>query len=397
MRILVNCERINVGKTLGVAHYTFKVLEAIKKNFNVEIICQVSPEMLDMYRNMPEICDYAFVKKFKFLFKLTFGRSFLRRAYRYGYHKIWNLFVKPYDIEYIPHHFQQSISYGKKVRVCFDLHVFDVPWKYNEFAAENFKKNIFFSSAVITVFIRPFKKLQTLIDDIELKIFHVDCPTLLGDIELEKTVVDKMKSKFNISDNNKILLYPAQLQKHKNHINLINAIDILKKAGNEIILICPGSDFKEEITVEIKQHIKKVQMEDIIFLPGYISSEELCALYHICSAVISPSLAEGGNMIAQEAISFDKPVACADTEPSRLQMEHMAAAIPLFDPHDPSSIAKAITEIISNGDSYVKKNQPAKNKIAGWTWNKTAERIMKIFKWVINDSPSHSKPLSYIV
>ena len=165
--------------------------------------------------------------------------------------KRFNKSIQKCSLEYLPHHFQNTVAPNlPKVITCLDIHIYDVPWKYksgHQVLLNRFKSNIVNSSAILFPFPRPFRVLPSLIKGIENKIFLTICPTLLGDISVRHDIVEEMRIKYFADKQTNLLIYPAQLQEHKNHKNLCAAINILRKSGHDIRLVCPGSDFKQEI------------------------------------------------------------------------------------------------------------------------------------------------------
>jgi glycosyltransferase involved in cell wall biosynthesis len=381
LNLISNCENLRLDGNLGVAHFTLKTFAALRTYYGINITCNVAPEMLAALERRTESWDELFNRHDCIPVNI---KSFMDGRKVFPTFHTAGLVAGGAAIEYVPSHFLRHMSMLPKVVICFDIHLFDVPWKYADwnYYFQLLTSNLKGASAIIVPFLRPFRKLPTLIDGIEDKIFYTDCPTLLADTPLEKRVVDDVRQRYKRSERTKVLIYPAQLQAHKGHKNLIAALAILRERGNDIHLICPGSDFQAEITEGLKDHAAKLGMTEHVTFPGYLSSGEVRALYDICDAVVSPSLAEGGNMIAQEAIAFGRPVACADTEPSREQVRLMQARVPLFDPECPTAIADAIYDLIANSKDYLAANAQARKLIQNWTWEKVAERCMETFHWV---------------
>lgn len=402
MKILANLEGVQLGKSLGVPHFTLNTLTAMHRHFDLQTISQVSFDAVATYQALPELSSFVYTIEPGYP-RIIGGQNrsmyYMRRLYQFAYqslrHKNTSMFQRGCALEFSPHHFQPRASRLPQVVVCFDLHIFDVPWKYQPYTSgllKRFSRNMQNASAVITPFIRPFRKLPLLFEGIQNRLFYVDCPTLLGDIPLHQNVLDAMRQRFLAAGEQTIILYPAALQQHKNHKQLISALVLLRKAGRDCLLICPGSSFKEEITSDIQQHAADLGMCDRVCFPGFMTSEEVRALYALCTIAVSPSLAEGGNMIAQEAVAFGKPVACADTEASREQIALMGARIPVFDADDPAAMSAVLAELIDHGAMYVAANEAARRRVGGWTWNSVAGRFWEIFGWVAQGCRPDARP-----
>lgn len=401
LKILANCEKMRIGVSLGVTHFNLKLFAALRKEFHLKIACQVTPETMDSYRARTEIYD-ALVSprnsppsrpnKAPWMGQKLF--NVLKRIHELYHEKRYDCFSKGAVIEYHPHHFQFAIGQLPKVTTCHDLHIFDVPWKYKprELSLNLFNDNLQSASAILTEFPRTFEDLPSKVEGTGDKIFLVASPTLLDNSPLHESSLQKMKEKYFSRGEPDLLIYPAQLQAHKNHKNLLSAIRVLIDSGKPVKLVCPGSDFKLGITKEIKEHRDSLGLQDFVFFPGFVSDEDLRALYEICTAVISPSLAEGGAYINQEAIVFGKPSACADIKSARMHIRQMGAVVPFFDPHDVKDIADTIRKMIKDGSKIVEKNRQAREKIASWTWKRVAERYVDVFYWVIKGCNPEEKP-----
>jgi len=400
MKILANCEGIHPGTTLGVTHFTWNVFAALRAEFDMQIACQVLPDMVSDYCAQ-SVCDdvvpsHAAAPSWlagSFL-PIRVLRSVYRRASGALYTSQYSQSLKGGTVEYVPHHFQRPIGKLPTVVTCFDLHIFDVPWKYRprQPLLNRFLSVMRSASAIVTPFRRPFRKLPSLVADVEKKVFLATCPTLLADVPLDKAILQLMRARFDVQGNSILLLYPAMLQEHKNHKKLLAALAILRAGGKDIRLICPGPGFRPDVTRSIMRHAESLGLGDAVSWPGLMSSEEIRCLYELCTAVVSPSLAEGGNAIAQEAIAFGKPVACADTEASREHIALMGANVPLFAGNDADSIAEGIWEIIRNGSSLVASNEGARERIEAWTWHRVAERYAHIIRWVAAGCKPEDKP-----
>ncbi len=150
-----------------------------------------------------------------------------------------------------------------------------------------------------------------------------------------------LQARYSISK--KYLLYPAATWPHKNHINLISAIDKIKKLGIEINLVCTGNrtDFYSEIETKIKEH----RLEDLIKFLGIVPEEDLIGLYKNSELVVIPTLYEAGSGPLYEAMRYKVPVICASTTslPETIADERF-----VFNPKDVDELSNLIIIMISN-------------------------------------------------
>ena len=149
--------------------------------------------------------------------------------------------------------------------------------------------------------------------------------------------------------------------------------------------------FSEE-QEQLREFVRSLGQEDAVQFTGFVSTERLRALYACCSAAVSPSLAEGGNMIAQEAVAFGKPVAGADTEPTRDQAALMGAELRCFSADDVDSMAAVLADLVKEGEQLVAENTEARERVQSWTWERTADRLMRVFRWVAEGCKPEERP-----
>ena len=98
----------------------------------------------------------------------------------------------------------------------------------------------------------------------------------------------------------------------KNAIAVVKAFEELKKAdkyrGQCILAGMPGSGFEF-----VKEYIDKSQYKDQIVITGFVSDEELVALYSKCATFIFVSLYEGFGIPPLEAMSCGAKVVVSNT------------------------------------------------------------------------------------
>jgi glycosyltransferase involved in cell wall biosynthesis len=172
-------------------------------------------------------------------------------------------------------------------------------------------------------------------------------------------IVNKNFSKEEINDvKNKYLLpknfffYPAQFWEHKNHIRIIEAVNILKKKGKEFNVIFCGSD-KGNLNYIFKE-IKKYKLEHNIKILGFVPVNELGILYKLSFAVIMPTFFGPTNIPAVEAWYYNVPLIYS----YHLKNQVEDAAL-LIDPLNSYDVAEKMEEICIDN---VRENLKQKGK-----------------------------------
>ncbi len=154
------------------------------------------------------------------------------------------------------------------------------------------------------------KKIKKQISDIynidQKKIFELKFPPVLTNIK-NNEFFEVDKNILNIKKTGKYFIYPAQFWEHKNHIYIVKAIEYLKHLNQlDFKMIFTGDD-KGNLS-NIKNLIKKKNLEDKFIIFDYVKDEELVYLYKNCSCVIIPTLVAPHTFPLYEAFFFKKPV-----------------------------------------------------------------------------------------
>jgi glycosyltransferase involved in cell wall biosynthesis len=142
----------------------------------------------------------------------------------------------------------------------------------------------------------------------------------------------------------KYLLVVNQLWSHKNHMVVIRALGLLKKAGLRPCVVFSGlpSDYRDLINKNLSllfQEVSKLDVQDQVIFLGHIPYYDLASLLRSCACLIQPSLFEGWNTSIQDAIALGKPVICSSIAVHREQAPH---ALGFFDPHSSEELAELI-------------------------------------------------------
>lgn len=161
----------------------------------------------------------------------------------------------------------------------------------------------------------------------------------------------RFKAKYRLPD--RFLLYVSHMYPHKNHLNLLQAYHRLKSSGFSPWPLVLRGDPKGAET-DVMDTIARLNLEkDTILLPR-LDKGELPALYSAASALLFPSLYEGGGIPIVEAMACGCPVVASDIPPTR---EFAGEAGSYFDPRDSDSIVRAMVELQRNPDSRERQRQ----------------------------------------
>jgi glycosyltransferase involved in cell wall biosynthesis len=139
----------------------------------------------------------------------------------------------------------------------------------------------------------------------------------------------------------KFVLYPAQFWAHKNHVNLVLAVEMLVQQLNRpITAVLVGSD--QGNLHHVEKLIKDRALDDHIRILGFVPRNDLIGLYRNAFALTYVSFFGPENLPPLEAFALGCPVIAADVEGAREQLSDGALYI---DPKSPRQIADAVIRL----------------------------------------------------
>ena len=175
------------------------------------------------------------------------------------------------------------------------------------------------------------------------KIDVVYNPVVLGIKRMEE---EGLSSDFSLALKNKYLLYISSINHpSKNHVNLIEAFEILCKQGKSFDLVLVGKKmYNADIVLG---RINHSPFKERIHYLGYISDSELYHVIRSSFIYVFPSNFEGFGRGLIEAWYFEKPVV---SSPNGSLKEIASDAALYFDPSSPEDIAEKINLLHENVD-----------------------------------------------
>lgn len=203
----------------------------------------------------------------------------------------------------------------------------------------------------------PVEKITVIHNGFDSDIFNTD--------HTDKSLLENWDLKIG-----NYILFLGTIQPRKNAIKLVQAFHLLKEQGYKGKLVIAGNiGWLADETLSV---IKNSPDAKNIVLTGYVSDEARKALYSYCDVYVLPSLYEGFGVPAIEAMATGAPVAVANN--SSLP-EVLGSAGTLFNATDPADIARAIQELKSDREYWIKKSL---TRAKAFSWEKCAEETLKV-------------------
>jgi glycosyltransferase involved in cell wall biosynthesis len=112
-------------------------------------------------------------------------------------------------------------------------------------------------------------------------------------------------------------------------------------------------------------------------LRGWVSADELAALYDGASAYVFPTLFEGFGLPVLEAMARGCPVLGSDIPVLR---EVGGDDMAYFDPNDPESMAAAVRALLADPDAQTTMATAGRKRAATFSWKRTADATAEVYR-----------------
>ena len=179
-----------------------------------------------------------------------------------------------------------------------------------------------------------------------------------------KTVLNKFLIK------RQYIFYVGNAHPHKNVEGLIKAFLKLKEKQDDLFLVLSGGDHY------FWQRIKKEYNQKDIIYTGFISDEELTALYKNAKVFVMPSYEEGFGIPLLEAMAVGCPVVSSNVGSL---MEVGGEAAIYFNPSDQMDIVNKISQVLN--DEILKKSliEKGQKRVKLFSWDKLAQQTLEVY------------------
>ncbi len=176
------------------------------------------------------------------------------------------------------------------------------------------------------------------------------------------------------------VMYTGGPDRRKNIDTLVTAwarLDPAVRAAHQLVVVCALSDGHRAHLATLAKSCG-LAADDLV-LPGFVTDDELVALYNLAHAFIFPSWHEGFGLPVLEAMACGTPTIASNT--SSLP-EVVGRADALFDPRDDREMAAALTRVLTDQAfrNDLRIHGPKRARL--FTWDSTARRALAAFESV---------------
>jgi glycosyltransferase involved in cell wall biosynthesis len=191
-------------------------------------------------------------------------------------------------------------------------------------------------------------------------------------LPVEETI--ELRRRLHIEDD--FILFVGTIEPRKNLLTLCKAFEeTLRSTEHCPQLVIAGKE--GWLTNELFAYVKKSGIENRLRFTGYLTDEELRALYSSCRVFVYPSLYEGFGLPPLEAMACGAPV-IASRIPSIVEAVGSDAAR-LISPTDVQAFARSIVEILNNENERRQLSLIGQERASAFSWEKTARATLAVY------------------
>ena len=194
---------------------------------------------------------------------------------------------------------------------------------------------------------------------------------------LNNKEIREAKQKYSL--NFPFILYIGTLEPRKNIPSLIKAFYKLKKKTLQYKLVITGK--KGWKYKEIFETIDKLNLQNDVVFTGYVSDEDLPALYNAADLFVYPSIYEGFGLPPLEAMACGTPVITSNT--SSLP-EVVGDAGIMIDPCNVDGLADAMYEVLTKAGLRANMIKKGLERAEMFSWEKCARETLEVYEEVYN-------------
>lgn len=282
--------------------------------------------------------------------------------------------IKP-DLVHFPHFNVPIVFGGKFVVTIHDLiHQHYSMQRATTHGALIYKIKQFGYKKIFQYALKKSEKIlvpSNYVKDLLVKDWRVDERKIVVTHEAVDDKIQAIVGKMSTTKAAPYIFYVGNAHPHKNVEGLIEAFLLLRKKYQYLTLVLSGSDHY------FWQRIKKGYQDKNIVYTGYVSDQELVALYKNASCFVMPSFEEGFGIPLLEAMVCSCPVVSSN---AGALVEVGGNAAVYFDPHDLEDMADKVDRVLGDGKLRNKLIEKGHKRVNFFSWEKLAMQNLEVYE-----------------
>lgn len=229
---------------------------------------------------------------------------------------------------------------------------------------------------------------------------YLDAADHFKKLKSNNPILKKTKRKYHLPD--EFVLYVGDVNYNKNLPRLLKA---RKKANFKLVIVGKQALEVDDVGISLiniqgprdwirfltgRPHpelahyakLNKYFKSKHVIRPGYVSNEELVAIYNLATVYVQPSLYEGFGIPVLEAMNCGTAVIASKTQ---CLYEISEGVCMFFNSKDADEAARKIKRLLDNSDlrkGYIEKG---KSHTQNFDWDKTAKETLEVYRKVTSE------------
>lgn len=246
-----------------------------------------------------------------------------------------------------------------------------------EFIIKNTKKMICVSN-----FIKSSLEKKLEIDKDKCVVLRNGIDTKKFSITIDEIEKQKIKKKYNINDDDKILLFTGRLVKEKGIKELLEALSKVQIKNLKLLVVGSSSNninVKTKYEIEIEELVKKIN-KNVIFT-GFVEYKEIYKLYAIADIAVLPSIWDDpAPLTIIESMAAGLPIITTNSGGIPEYAKNGCAVILKRDENMIYNLKNAIIDLLNHKEKRKKMSEISKENTETLTLNNYYFDFLKIIK-----------------
>ncbi len=332
--------------------------------------------LLEGFEEVEHDLDWQFIDKVK---------KDLRTPQRMWWDQVglcWQAWKKRPDLLFVPYFSAPMMYPGKKVMVVHDLVASKFAQHYSKTALAYWNGVLPASAKRVDHIITISENTkQDLVNELKIKEDKITVIPLAVNkkykVLRDEDWIEETLEGFGLK-NNEFVLSVSTLEPRKNYERLIKAFAGSKRREEKLVIVGKKGWGYEPIF----DLVNKMNLKDSVIFLDYVKDNDLLALYNTCKFFVMPSLYEGFGLPPLEAMACGAPVIVSNR--SSLP-EVVGEAAMLVDPYSVEDMQEKMNILLRQREIRKELEEKSLEQAAKFSWKKTAEETLKIFRKVVNE------------
>jgi 1,2-diacylglycerol 3-alpha-glucosyltransferase len=216
-------------------------------------------------------------------------------------------------------------------------------------------------------------------------------PTGLDQSKFKKMNGQRFRSKYNIENHERVILYLGRLGDEKNTQLIVASMAELRKRGEKNIRFVIAGDGPAAYVKKLRAQAKMQELDDIIWT-GIVRGQDWLDCYGSADLFLFPSVTETQGLVVLESLAAGVPVVTVEAMgPAQTMLGEKGG---LFADNNPEHFADQTQRLLRDPDLYeIKKNEAIELALSFSIENRARELADVYEKVILEDARDRNLPL----